>query len=41
MTPEAGCSGVLIVSGGVYVLIEELVVEHARLRKATNSAVYF
>ena len=41
MTPEAVGSGALIVSGGVEVIIEELVGEHAQLWKAINSAAYF
>ena len=41
MTLDGGGSGALVVSGGVEALFEELVGEHARLREAINSAVYF
>ena len=41
VTPEGGGSGALVVSVGVGALFEELVGEHAQLRKAINSAAYF
>ena len=41
MTPYAGGSGALLVSGGVDALFEELVGEHAQLWKAINSVAYF